>query len=77
MSRGNPTESLARTPSVWFAGGSHVRGDTSQVWGWIGLIRGVEGSRVAAGRVARFGLSFAAAWTTVGATSIAITSNPT
>jgi hypothetical protein len=28
-------------------------------------------------RVARFGLSLAAAWTTAGATSIAITSNPT
>jgi hypothetical protein len=42
--------------------GSHgVWGDTSQVWGWIGLIRGVERSGVAAGRVARFGLSFAAA----------------
>ena len=47
--------------SVWLRGSHGVRGDTSQVWGWIGLIRGVERSRVAAGRVARFGLSFAAA----------------
>ena len=62
----NVFELLSRHPELEerqsrCAGSHGVRGDTSQVWGGIGLIRGVERSRVAAGRVARFGVSFAAA----------------